>query len=47
VPTEHYEEAMTRSKQLKEDALAALSAEERDEIAAHWPSDDIDEEKYT
>jgi hypothetical protein len=25
VPTEHYEEAMTRSKQLKEDALAAAS----------------------
>jgi len=36
VPTEHYEEAMTRSKQLKEDAwAAATSAEERAEIAAH------------
>lgn len=47
VPTEHYEEAMTRSKQLKENALAiAESAEERAEIAAHWPWDDMDEEKY-
>jgi len=36
VPTEHYEEAMVRSKQLKEDTLAvAMSAEERAEIAAH------------
>ena len=48
VSTEHYEEAMTRSKQLKEDALsAATSAEERAGITAHWPLDDLDEEKYT
>ena len=48
VPTEYYEEAMTRIKQLKGDALvAATSAEERAEIAAHWPLDDVDEEKYT
>jgi len=47
VPTRHYEEALTRSKQLKEDALAgARSAEERAEIAAHWPLDDMDEEIY-
>jgi hypothetical protein len=48
VPTEHYEEAMTRRKQLKEDTLAAArSAEERAEIAAPWLLDDMDEEKYT
>jgi len=48
VPTEHYEEAMVRSKQLKEGTLAAaMSAEEQAEIAAHWPLDDMDEEKYT
>ncbi|KAG7088307.1 hypothetical protein E1B28_012317 [Marasmius oreades] len=48
VPTEHYEEAMARSKQLKEDTLAAAtSAEERAEIATHWLLDDMDEEKYT
>ncbi|KAJ7485197.1 protein kinase subdomain-containing protein PKL/CAK/Fmp29 [Mycena galericulata] len=47
VPTKHYEEAMIRSKQLKADTLAAaMSAEERAEIAAHWPLDDTDEEKY-
>ena len=47
VPTAHYEEAMTRSKRLKEDVLAAAkSAEERAEIAEHWPLDDMDEEKY-
>jgi hypothetical protein len=48
VPTKHYEEAMTRSKQMKQDTLAtAISAEERAEIAAHWPLDDMDEEKYS
>ncbi|THH18002.1 hypothetical protein EW146_g2913 [Bondarzewia mesenterica] len=48
VTTEHYEDAMTCSKQLKEDALAATtSAEERAEITAHWLLDDMDEEKYT
>ncbi len=48
VPTERYEKAMMHSKQLKKDALAAAeSAEERAEIAAHWPLDDMDEEKYT
>jgi hypothetical protein len=48
VPTERYEEAMTRSKKLKEDVLAAATlAEERAEISAHWVCDDMDEEKYT
>ena len=47
VPAEHYEEAMTRSKQLKEAALAMVESEdERAQIAAHWPLDDIDEEEY-
>jgi hypothetical protein len=46
VPTEHYEEAMARSKQLKEDAFAEGPDEERVEIAAHWILDDVDEEKY-
>ena len=48
VPTEDYEGTMVRCKQLKEDALAAaMSAEERAEIVAHWLLDDMDEEKYT
>jgi hypothetical protein len=39
---------MTRSKQLKEDALAAaMSAKERAEIVARWPLNGMDEEKYT
>ena len=47
VPAEHYEEAMIRSKQLKEAALAmAESEEERAQVAAHWPLDDMDEEEY-
>lgn len=48
VPAEHYEEAMERSKQLK-DALTAdpeLSEEEKAQTAAHWPLDDMDEEEY-
>ena len=37
MPIEHYEEAMARSKLLKEDALVAVKlAEERAVIAAHW-----------
>ncbi|KAF8637446.1 hypothetical protein AX17_002811 [Amanita inopinata Kibby_2008] len=43
VPTECYEEAMRRSKQLKKDTLAA---EEQAEIVAHWPLDGMDEVKY-
>ena len=50
VPAEYYEEAMARCKKLKEGALAAAAAaeseEERDQIAAHWPLDDMDEEEY-
>jgi hypothetical protein len=47
VPTEHYEEAMARSKKLKEDGLAgAESEEERDQVAAHWPLDDMKRNTY-
>ena len=47
VPNDHYERAMARSKKLKEDILAETrSAEERAEVEAHWPFDDMDEEKY-
>lgn len=47
VSVEHYEEAMAISKKLKEDGLAAAeSDEERAQIAAHWPLDDMDEEEY-
>ena len=35
MPTEHYEEAMAHSKQLKEDALAEGPDKERAEITAH------------
>jgi hypothetical protein len=44
---ERYDEVIKRSKRLKEDALAAAgSEEERAQIAAHWPFDDMDEEEY-
>ena len=47
VPTQHYEEAVALSKQMKEAVLAeARSAEERAEIMGHWPWDDMDEGKY-
>jgi hypothetical protein len=47
VPVEDYEEAVRCCKQLKTDALAAAeSEEERAQIAAHWPFDDMDEEEY-
>lgn len=47
VPAGHYEEAMARSKKMKEDGLATVeSEEERAQIAAHWPLDNMDEEKY-
>jgi hypothetical protein len=47
----HYEEAMARSEKLKEDGLAVADSEEEEEeeraqVAAHWPLDDMDEEKY-
>ncbi|KIL65763.1 hypothetical protein M378DRAFT_76367 [Amanita muscaria Koide BX008] len=47
VPAEHYEVAMALTKKLKEDGLAAAeSEEERAQVAAHWPFDDMDEEEY-
>jgi len=47
VPKDHYERAVARGKKLKEDILAETrSTEERAEVEAHWPFDDIDEEKY-
>ena len=47
VSTQHYEEAMALSKQLKEHSLLiAESEEDRASIAAHWPFDDMDEEEY-
>jgi len=46
VPAEHHEQAMALSKKLKEDGLAAAESEERAQIAAHWPLDDVDEEEY-
>ncbi|EIW87457.1 hypothetical protein CONPUDRAFT_116728 [Coniophora puteana RWD-64-598 SS2] len=47
VPVEYYEEAMARSRKLKEDGLAAAESEaERAQVEAHWPFDDTDEEEY-
>lgn len=49
MPVEQYEEAMERSRKLKEDGLAEVESEEkRVQIAAHsgWPFDDMDEEEY-
>ena len=46
VPTQHYEEAVALSKQMKEALAEARSAEERAEIMGHWPWDDMDEGKY-
>jgi len=47
VPTEDYESAVAFLKECKEEALAgAESAKEREEIMAHWPWDDMDEEMY-
>ncbi|KAF8337850.1 protein kinase subdomain-containing protein PKL CAK Fmp29 [Amanita rubescens] len=47
VPARNYEQAIMRSKQLKLDTLAkAGSEEERAQIAAHWPFDDMNEEEY-
>ena len=47
VPAVRYEEAIAISKKLKKDGLAvAESEEERAQIAAHWPLDDMDEEEY-
>ena len=47
VPIEDYEFAVAFLKERKEQALAgAKSMEEREEIMAHWPWDDMDEEVY-
>lgn len=47
VPAEDYEGAVAFFKEWKEKALAkAESAKEREEIKAHWPWDDMDEEMY-
>ena len=47
VPAKNYEEAMARSRKLKDEALdAAESEKERAEITAHWLFDDMDETKY-
>jgi len=47
VLTEDYGFAVDFLKKRKEQALAgAESAEEREEIVAHWPWDDMDEEMY-
>ncbi|KAG6838496.1 hypothetical protein C0991_011157, partial [Blastosporella zonata] len=45
VLVEDYEGALAFFKECKEDALAgAQSAKEREEIMAHWPWDDMDED---
>ena len=47
VQTEDYESAVAFLKERKEEALAgAESAKEREEIMAHWPWDDMDEEMW-
>ena len=47
VPAERYEEAMALCKEMKEAGLAAAeSEEERAQVSAHWPLNDIDEEEY-
>ncbi|KAK0186999.1 protein kinase subdomain-containing protein PKL/CAK/Fmp29 [Armillaria mellea] len=46
VPKDHYERVMARSKKLKEDTFAETKSAERAEVDAHWPLDDMDEEKY-
>ncbi|KAG6901098.1 hypothetical protein C0995_000799 [Termitomyces sp. Mi166 len=47
VPAEDYEGAVAFFEGCKEEALAgAQSAKEREEITAHWPWDDMDEELY-
>lgn len=47
VPVERYEEAMARCRALKADSLIETSSEdERAEVLAHWPFDDMDEQDY-
>ncbi|KAI0084605.1 protein kinase subdomain-containing protein PKL/CAK/Fmp29 [Irpex rosettiformis] len=47
VPAQFYKEALEFCKQMKQRGLMeAESEEDREEIKAHWPWDDMDEEKY-
>ena len=47
VPTQHYQEAVVLCKHVKEEALMGVtSEEERAEVMAHWPWDDMDDGKY-
>ena len=47
VPAERYEVAVERGKQMRAQALAQVSSdEERAEVLAHWPFDDMDEDEY-
>lgn len=47
VPAEHYEEAKTRSEELKRKVLeVAETKKERNEIMENWPLDDMDEKDY-
>ncbi|THU92318.1 hypothetical protein K435DRAFT_800562 [Dendrothele bispora CBS 962.96] len=47
VPNDHYERAMARSKELKEQTLVQTElAKERAEVESHWPFDDMDEGNY-
>ena len=45
VPTQHYE-AVALCKHAKEGLIGVTSEEERAEIMAHWPWDNMDEGKY-
>ena len=47
VPTQDYKKAMALCKEMKEEALTEATSEEGwAGIMAHWPWDDMDEEKY-
>lgn len=47
VPVQHYDEVLANCKQTKENVMAEVTEEEgRAELMAHWPWDDMDEEKY-
>jgi hypothetical protein len=46
VPAEIYEQAVEFCKLVKELALQQDLTQERAHVIAHWPWDDMDEEKY-
>lgn len=47
VPAEHYDEALQRARDLKEQTLGYAESEEEKEIAMrHWIMDDFDDEDY-